>query len=236
MRLPGGEIVPAMDRGLLDAAEFNNASSDRVLGFPDVSKVCMLQSFHQNAEQFEIMFNKTEVRRAAGQNEGDHRERRRGGVGRYVVEGGRPLLERLHRDADQTGREVLPHADGHPAAAADCLRSGGSEENRQTIHCSRKSKRRSARLPSARCAGISIPTSIGAWRISITSDRSPARHRRRLNRSSAVYQTIRQCRMVFVLLISERSSSATTGGRGCCRSYCWRSTGLVPGSGRRFPG
>jgi len=57
--LPGGEIVPAMDRGLLDAAEFNNASSDRILGFPDVSKVCMLQSYHQNAEQFEIMFNKT---------------------------------------------------------------------------------------------------------------------------------------------------------------------------------
>ena len=57
--LPGGEIVPAMDRGLLDAAEFNNASSDRLLGFPDVSKVCMLQSFHQNAEQFEILFNKT---------------------------------------------------------------------------------------------------------------------------------------------------------------------------------
>ena len=56
--LPGGEIVSAMDRGLLDAAEFNNASSDRVLGFPDVSKVCMLQSYHQNAEQFEIMFNK----------------------------------------------------------------------------------------------------------------------------------------------------------------------------------
>jgi TRAP-type mannitol/chloroaromatic compound transport system substrate-binding protein len=56
--LPGGEIVPAMDRGLLDAAEFNNMTSDRLLGFPDVSKVCMLQSFHQNAEQFEIMFNK----------------------------------------------------------------------------------------------------------------------------------------------------------------------------------
>ena len=57
--LPGGEIVPAMDRGLLDAAEFNNMTSDRLLGFPDVSKVCMLQSFHQNAEQFEITFNKT---------------------------------------------------------------------------------------------------------------------------------------------------------------------------------
>jgi TRAP-type mannitol/chloroaromatic compound transport system substrate-binding protein len=57
--LPAGEIVPAMDRGLLDAAEFNNASSDRILGFPDVSKVCMLQSYHQNAEQFEILFNRT---------------------------------------------------------------------------------------------------------------------------------------------------------------------------------
>src|SRR5438477_50267 len=56
--LPGGEIVPAIDRGLLDAAEFNNATSDRILGFPDVSKVCMLQSYHQNAEQLEITFNK----------------------------------------------------------------------------------------------------------------------------------------------------------------------------------
>ena len=56
--LPGGEIVPALDRGLIDAAEFNNASSDRLLGFPDVTKHCMLQSFHQCSEQFEILFNK----------------------------------------------------------------------------------------------------------------------------------------------------------------------------------
>ena len=56
--LPGGEIVPAIDRGLLDAAEFNNASSDNLLGFPDVAKICMLQSFHQSSEQFEILFNK----------------------------------------------------------------------------------------------------------------------------------------------------------------------------------
>jgi TRAP-type mannitol/chloroaromatic compound transport system substrate-binding protein len=56
--LPGAEIVPALDRGLIDAAEFNNASSDRLLGFPDVSKICMLQSYHQSGEQFEILFNK----------------------------------------------------------------------------------------------------------------------------------------------------------------------------------
>jgi TRAP-type mannitol/chloroaromatic compound transport system substrate-binding protein len=57
--LPGSEIVPALDRGLIDAAEFNNPSSDRALGFPDVSKTYMMQSFHQSAETFEILFNKT---------------------------------------------------------------------------------------------------------------------------------------------------------------------------------
>lgn len=57
--LPAPEIVSALDRGLLDAAEFNNATSDRVLGFPQVAKVCMLQSYHQPAEQFEILFNRS---------------------------------------------------------------------------------------------------------------------------------------------------------------------------------
>ncbi|KOF17759.1 C4-dicarboxylate ABC transporter [Ensifer adhaerens] len=65
--LPGGEIVSGLDRGLIDAAEFNNASSDRVLGFPDVSKICMLQSYHQNAEQFEVMFNKAKYDGLPGQ-------------------------------------------------------------------------------------------------------------------------------------------------------------------------
>jgi TRAP-type mannitol/chloroaromatic compound transport system substrate-binding protein len=56
--LPGGEIVPAIDRGLIDGAEFNNPSSDRVLGFADVSKLYYVQSFHQALECFEILFNK----------------------------------------------------------------------------------------------------------------------------------------------------------------------------------
>jgi TRAP-type mannitol/chloroaromatic compound transport system substrate-binding protein len=56
--LPGGEIVPSMQTGVIDAAEFNNPSSDRTLGFPDVSKTYMVQSFHQACECFEIMFNK----------------------------------------------------------------------------------------------------------------------------------------------------------------------------------
>ncbi len=65
--LPGGEIVPALDRGLIDGAEFNNASSDRLLGFPDVAKTCMLQSFHQSTEQFEILFNKGKYNALSGE-------------------------------------------------------------------------------------------------------------------------------------------------------------------------
>jgi len=57
--LAGGEIVPALERGVIDGAEFNNPSSDAILGFQDVAKVYMLQSYHQAAESFEILFNKT---------------------------------------------------------------------------------------------------------------------------------------------------------------------------------
>jgi TRAP-type mannitol/chloroaromatic compound transport system substrate-binding protein len=57
--LAGGEIVPALERGVIDGAEFNNPSSDLVLGFPDVSKNLMLQSYHQTGETFELIFNKT---------------------------------------------------------------------------------------------------------------------------------------------------------------------------------
>jgi TRAP-type mannitol/chloroaromatic compound transport system substrate-binding protein len=56
--LAGGEIVPALERGVIDGAEFNNPSSDSVLGFADVSKIYMLRSYHQATETFEIMFNK----------------------------------------------------------------------------------------------------------------------------------------------------------------------------------
>jgi TRAP-type mannitol/chloroaromatic compound transport system substrate-binding protein len=56
--LPGGEIVPALERGVIDAAEFNNPASDAALGFPDVAKTCMVQSYHQPSEFFEILVNR----------------------------------------------------------------------------------------------------------------------------------------------------------------------------------
>ena len=60
-QLPGGEIVPAMERGVIDAFEFNNPTSDRRFGAQDVAKNYMLGSYHQATEYFEIMFNKAKV-------------------------------------------------------------------------------------------------------------------------------------------------------------------------------
>ena len=58
VQLPGGEIQPAMKSGLIDAAEFNNPTSDRDFGMQDVSKDYHLASFHQSQEFFEVTFNK----------------------------------------------------------------------------------------------------------------------------------------------------------------------------------
>lgn len=57
--LAGGDIVPALQTGRIDAAEFNNPTSDKLLGFHDVSKILMVQSYHQPMECMEILFNKT---------------------------------------------------------------------------------------------------------------------------------------------------------------------------------
>jgi TRAP-type mannitol/chloroaromatic compound transport system substrate-binding protein len=57
--VPAGELAEALRRDELDGAEFNNAASDRELGLPGAAKAYMLQSYHQSAELFEILFNKT---------------------------------------------------------------------------------------------------------------------------------------------------------------------------------
>ena len=57
-QLPGGEIMPAMERGVIEAFEFNNPTSDRRFGAQDVAKIYMMGSYHQAMEFFEILFNK----------------------------------------------------------------------------------------------------------------------------------------------------------------------------------
>jgi TRAP-type mannitol/chloroaromatic compound transport system substrate-binding protein len=58
-QLPGGEIIPALERGVIDAFEFNNPTSDMRFGAQDVIKNYMMGSYHQSSESFEIVFNKT---------------------------------------------------------------------------------------------------------------------------------------------------------------------------------
>jgi TRAP-type mannitol/chloroaromatic compound transport system substrate-binding protein len=56
--LPIGEVIPAIERGVLEAAEICCPTTDKVLGFPDVLKICMVHSFHQPAEYLELILNK----------------------------------------------------------------------------------------------------------------------------------------------------------------------------------
>ena len=60
-QLPGGEIVPAMERGVIDAFEFNNPSSDKDFGAHDVAKNYYLSSYHQASESFEFLFSRAFV-------------------------------------------------------------------------------------------------------------------------------------------------------------------------------
>ncbi len=57
-QLPGGEIIPALERGVIDAFEFNNPTSDSRFGAQDVIKNYEMGSFHQAMEFFEIILNR----------------------------------------------------------------------------------------------------------------------------------------------------------------------------------
>ncbi|MDH4191637.1 MAG: TRAP transporter substrate-binding protein [Betaproteobacteria bacterium] len=57
-QLPGGEIIPALERGVIEAFEFNNPTSDMRFGAQDVIKNYMMGSYHQAMEFFEILINK----------------------------------------------------------------------------------------------------------------------------------------------------------------------------------
>ena len=65
-RIPWLHVVRREDRGfrkvgggVIEAFEYNNPTSDKSFGAQDVSKVYMMGSYHQAAEFFEVIFNKT---------------------------------------------------------------------------------------------------------------------------------------------------------------------------------
>jgi TRAP-type mannitol/chloroaromatic compound transport system substrate-binding protein len=56
--IPGAEVVPSLERGVIEGAEFNNTTSDRALGLQDVRQICMTHSYHQATEFLEVLINK----------------------------------------------------------------------------------------------------------------------------------------------------------------------------------
>jgi TRAP-type mannitol/chloroaromatic compound transport system substrate-binding protein len=57
--MPGGEIVPAAQRGVIDAAEWIGPADDMILGFHTVFKHYYLQGLHQSTDVGELLINKT---------------------------------------------------------------------------------------------------------------------------------------------------------------------------------
>ena len=58
VQMAPADIVPAIDRGVLDGAEFASATDDRIMGFPDVAKYYLQQSYHMWNNFCEMMINK----------------------------------------------------------------------------------------------------------------------------------------------------------------------------------
>ncbi len=56
--MPGGEIVPAAQRGVIDAAEWIGPADDIALGFQTVFKHYYLQGLHQSTDVGEVLINK----------------------------------------------------------------------------------------------------------------------------------------------------------------------------------
>jgi len=56
--VPGGEIMPNLNRGVLDAAEYSIPAFDKTLGIWEVCKYVMLPGIHQPGTQIELLVNK----------------------------------------------------------------------------------------------------------------------------------------------------------------------------------
>ncbi|WP_418315490.1 TRAP transporter substrate-binding protein [Piscinibacter sakaiensis] len=57
VNMPGGEIVPAGERGVIDCAEFVGAAEDSLIGFQTVWKNFYPQSMHEPATVVELLIN-----------------------------------------------------------------------------------------------------------------------------------------------------------------------------------
>ena len=109
-QLPGGEIVPAMERGVIDGFEFNNPTSDMRFGSQDVAKNYMLASYHQASRILRIHLQQGHVRGPRPRPAGDPEIRRRGRAPGQLRAGDGPVFGRPAEAADRTRRQRQAHA------------------------------------------------------------------------------------------------------------------------------
>ena len=104
-QLPGGEIVPAMERGVIDGFEFNNPTSDMRFGAQDVAKNYMLSSYHQASEVLRVHLQQGQVREPRSGPAGHSQVRRGGGASRQLRACHEPVLGRPAEAADGVRRQ-----------------------------------------------------------------------------------------------------------------------------------
>jgi TRAP-type mannitol/chloroaromatic compound transport system substrate-binding protein len=56
--LPGAEVYLALERGVVDAAEFSSPSANIPAGFHEITKFAIMPGVHQPSCQFDVVFNK----------------------------------------------------------------------------------------------------------------------------------------------------------------------------------
>ncbi len=56
--LPGSEVYLALERGVIDAAEFSSPAVNYPMGFQDITKYIIMPGVHQPSCQFDVFFNK----------------------------------------------------------------------------------------------------------------------------------------------------------------------------------
>ena len=140
-QLPGPEILPAMEKGVIDAFEFNNPTSDMRFGAQDVAKFYYLGSYHQASEAIEVVFNKAKYDSLAKEQQQILQARRPGGHSDDMLEGLGHLLEGS-RDADhQARRPGQAHAGGDLQGAARGLGQGRRPRSAPTRTRARSSRR-----------------------------------------------------------------------------------------------
>ena len=148
-RCPAAKSCPAMDRGLLDAAEFNNMTSDRAARLPGRVQGVHAAELPPERRAVRDHVQQDQVRRAAGKDARHHRQRRRGGLAGPGLEGDRPLLEGLRRAAAPRTRSISTRPRLRSCRRSSRPTTRWRRRRAPAMRCSRRSRLRRRPMPSA---------------------------------------------------------------------------------------